>query len=313
MFIPLGDAPNDSDRVPWVNYALIAVNVLVFVWARASHRDAVAYGRWVQEWGLVPAAPRLEAFLTHMFMHGGFLHLAGNMLYLWVFGDNVERRLGHGGYLLFYVAGGLAAVLVFRTLDPLATVPLVGASGAIFGVEGYYFLAFPRNQVRILVWILLVFTFWVPARLVLGLSFVTNLFAVLSPQAGEAGGGVAYAAHVGGFVAGFLLAGLIRLATPRTERVGAARSGQGAAALGAARRLIEERRYEEAERELSGLLRHHLHAPEAPEAALLLGLLEADVVGRPEAARAPLAFAARLHPDPAARAEARAALQRLGS
>ncbi len=314
MFIPLGDAPNDSDRAPWVNHGLIAVNVLVYVWALFSLGGDAGYARWVRNWGFVPLAPRLETFFTHMFMHGGFWHLAGNMLFLWVFGDNVERRLGHAGYLLFYLASGLAAVLLFRAFDPSSTVPLVGASGAIFGVEGFYFLAFPRNQVRVLVWIFFVFTFWVPARIVLGFSFLTNLLLTLSPSAsGSAGGGVAYAAHVGGFVAGLAMAAAIRLATPRADRVAVpVPSGRGAASIETARRLLTEGRMGEAEPILLDVLRNRVHEPEAPEAALLLGLLLSRIRGRPEAARGPLRFAARLHPDPRARAEARAELDRIG-
>jgi len=123
VFIPLGDAPNYADSRPWVNYGLIALNVGVYLWALVAHPGDAAYQSWVNEWGFVPAAPRLETFFTSMFMHAGFWHLAFNMLFLFIFGDNVEGRLGHVGYLLAYLACGLAAVLLFRALDPSSTLP----------------------------------------------------------------------------------------------------------------------------------------------------------------------------------------------
>jgi membrane associated rhomboid family serine protease len=204
VFLPLGDEPNDHRVRPFVNWALIAANVVVFLWAKGATQGELGYGLWVLDWGYIPLAPRVETFFTSMFMHGDLLHLAGNMLFLWIFGDNVEGRLGHLGYLLAYLASGLGAVLLFHLLSPGSDVPLVGASGAIFGVEGFYFLAFPANRVRILFWFVVAGVTMVPARLVLGLSFVWNLFLSMGTRGGQ--GGVAYAAHVGGFVVGFLTA-----------------------------------------------------------------------------------------------------------
>lgn len=306
MILPLGDAPNTSESRPWVNYALIAANVLVYAWAVLEHPGEAAYQAWVRDWGFVPVAPRLETFFTSMFMHGGLGHLAGNMLFLWIFGDNVEGRLGHLGYLLAYLASGLAAVILFRGLAPASTVPLVGASGAIFGVEGFYFLAFPRNQVRIVYWILIIGSAWIPARLVLGAYFVLNLLYTLTPQRGM-GGGVAYAAHVGGFGAGLLLALLSRASAPRGEAVprdAGVGSGEAAHLLARARQAAEAGDWTGAERALSQVLERHLYAPEAPAAALALGRIRARALGDPRGAREPLRFAARLHPDPQDRAAA---------
>jgi hypothetical protein len=181
------------------------------------------------DWGMVPEritlAARLqqEPFagaalpaLTSMFLHGGWMHLIGNMWYLWIFGDNVEDRLGHVPYLLFYVAAGLAAALVHYLTDPHSTVPTVGASGAIAGVLGGYAVAFPRARVITLVPL---FPFFVqvmalPALLVLGLWFVLQFFnGALS--LGGAGGGIAFWAHVGGFVFGLLAMMAAGAARPR--------------------------------------------------------------------------------------------------
>jgi membrane associated rhomboid family serine protease len=212
MFLPIGDTPNDHVLKPYVNWALVALNVLVFLLAKAASGGA-AYHAFTMEWGFTPVAPRVETFFTSMFMHADFMHLASNMLFLWIFGDNVESRLGHLGYLLTYLACGLAAVLFFRLLGPDSTVPLVGASGAIFGVTGFYFLAFGRNQVKVLTWFFVVTVFLVPARIVLGVYLALNLFNMLR-EGGKAGGGVAYGAHVGGFALGLLLAFLLRRAAP---------------------------------------------------------------------------------------------------
>ncbi len=312
MFIPLGDAPNDSHRTPWVNYGLIAVNVLVYLGAMFTHGGGVAYSRWVQSWGYVPLVPRPETLFTHMFMHAGFLHVAGNMLFLYVFGDNVERRLGHAGYLLFYLACGMAAVLMFQFLSPMSTIPLVGASGAIFGVEGFYFFAFPRNQVKVLIWILLVFVVWIPARVMLGLSFLLNLIQTFDAYGGTGTGGVAYAAHVGGFVAGLGMAATLHFtSTSRRRAPAGAEPGAVARALAEAHRLASARRYAAADHVLESALAAHAHDPRSPDLALLLGLMRSRALGRPEAARAPLEFAARLHPDPEARETAAAELKRI--
>ncbi len=183
-----------------------------------------AYDLFTYRYGFRPAAPSLAAFFLSMFLHGGLLHLLGNMLFLWIYGDNVEHRLGRGRYLLGYLATGAAASLGHWALNPASTVPTVGASGAISGVLGFYFVFFPRNTVRVL---LPFFPFFfqvvqLPARLILGLYlFVDNVVPLLITTGG---GGVAYGAHIGGFVAGLGLAWLLERrgwrARPREYSIG---------------------------------------------------------------------------------------------
>ena len=242
MILPLSDAPNPGGR-PYVTYALIAANVLVYVLVslplsarppdtsspafdayvqvvrnqlppgvplRAALANTSAYDLYVFEHGYKPAAPQLADLFFSLFLHGGFLHLFGNMLFLWIYGDNVEYRLGRVAYLLWYLATGVAATLFFALFASGSTVPLVGASGAISGVLGFYFLWFPRNSVRLFVFL---FPFFmnvvaVRARLVLGVYLLLdNVLPFLISTGG--GGGVAHGAHIGGFVAGLAGAWLI--------------------------------------------------------------------------------------------------------
>jgi rhomboid family protein len=239
MFLPIGDQPNPPGT-PFVNYTLIALNVAVYLFISLplstrpadpqdprfqEYIDTVgqnlppgvsvrelagqisAYDLVVLSYGYRAAEPSIVSLFTAMFLHGGFLHLFGNMLFLWIYGDNVEHRLGRLGYLFWYLATGVAATLFFAVLDTSSKFPMVGASGAISGVLGFYFLWFPRNQVR--VWVFL-FPFFMnvvllPARLVLGFFVVIeNLLPFLG--SGGAGGGVAYGAHIGGFLAGLAAA-----------------------------------------------------------------------------------------------------------
>jgi membrane associated rhomboid family serine protease len=318
MFVPLGDAPNFARERPWVNWGLIAANVAVFLAARAAAGSADRYGAWLAAWGFVPASPRLETFFTSMFLHASFLHLAGNMLFLWIFGDNVEGRLGHAGYLLAYLAFGLAAVLVYRSLDADSVIPLVGASGAILGVEGYYFLAFPHNRVRVLIFFGLVWVTWVRSRWMLGAFFLVDLALLLLGQQGSAGagGGVAYAAHVGGFLAGVVLA----LAAGRPAYRGEdgpvvredRRPGAAAALLAAGDGFVRRHRLPEARSAYAALLRDHRSAPEAPTAALRLATILLRYDHRPEDAAGLLRYVERKHPDAAVRDHAREELERIG-
>jgi len=204
--IPIGDEPNDPTSTPFVNWLLIAVNVAVFALARLSVRDEVAYQAVVERYGSVPVSPSLGGMFTSMFMHADVLHIGGNMLYLWIFGDNIEARLGHLGYLAAYLATGLVGGLVDMALRPGSAIPGIGASGAISGVLGMYLVGFPRNRVK-----MFVFVYWyvgvvlVPAWVVLVAFFLLqNLFPVLAGGTGL-GGGTAYGAHLGGFAAGVLL------------------------------------------------------------------------------------------------------------
>jgi hypothetical protein len=214
--IPLRDK-NPTRRVPIVNTALIAVNIAVFV-----HELGLGpkLGQFFQTWGVVPSdvagafasgRASLGAVLplfTTMFIHGGWLHLGGNMLYLWIFGDNVEDKLGHGRYLVFYLLCGLIASVLNILVDPQSMVPTVGASGAISGILGAYLLMFPRARVLTLI----PFFFFLPlaelpALIVLGFWFVMQFFNGLISLRFEAGGmgGVAWWSHIGGFAAGLAL------------------------------------------------------------------------------------------------------------
>ena len=308
--VPIGDAPNFKASTPWVNWTLIALNVAVFLWARSTHQGDGAYHRWVIEWGFIPLAPRLETWISSMFMHAGWGHLGGNMLFLWIFGDNVEGRLGHLGYLFAYLAFGLAAVLFFQLLDPDGVIPLVGASGAIFGVLGYYFLAFPRNRVRFILWFFVITAFWLPARIVLalylGLDLVRLLIEESRPGAGESTG-VAYAAHVGGFAFGVVLAFVLRrfmpplapAPTPKRRRPGSA-----SVLFQNARYFQRQRQLRSARAAYEAVLREHPESPEAPWAALYLGhLMQGLYEDYPTAARH-FDYAAQHHPDAAVRVEA---------
>jgi membrane associated rhomboid family serine protease len=200
---------NPSNRRPIVTWALIAVNIAIFLSyfpsLGASEQHLLAF---YADWALVPAdvlAGRTpQTPLTSMFLHGGWMHLIGNMLFLYIFGDNVEDLLGHLGFLAFYIAAGLAAAAGQILAEPSSTVPMVGASGAIAGVMGGYLLFFPRARIDVLVIIVvLVRMFTIPAWLMLGLWFGLQLVSGLSMDV--AGGGVAYWAHAGGFLAGVVL------------------------------------------------------------------------------------------------------------
>jgi membrane associated rhomboid family serine protease len=242
MIFPLSDTPNPGGR-PYVTYGLIALNVLVYLLVslplsgtppdpddpalvaylqvvreqlppgvplRAVVNSLSAYDLYVFEHGYKPAAPQIPDLFYSLFLHGGFMHLVGNMLFLWIYGDNVEYRLGRPAYLFWYLATGAAATLVFALFSQGSSIPLVGASGAISGVLGFYFLWFPRNRVRVFVFL---FPFFmnvvaIPARIVLGLYLVIdNLLPFV--LTGSDGGGVAHGAHIGGFVAGLAAAWLI--------------------------------------------------------------------------------------------------------
>lgn len=200
---------NPSDRTPFVTWALIAINVVVFLsyFPSLASSEAMLMA-FYDEWALVPAETikngEVYTILTSMFLHGGWMHLIGNMLFLYIFGDNMEDLLGHVGFLLFYVASGVAAAAGQILADPASGVPMVGASGAIAGVMGGYLLMFPRARIDVLVIIVfLIKIFTIPAWLMLGIWFALQLVNGLAMDV--AGGGVAYWAHAGGFVAGVLL------------------------------------------------------------------------------------------------------------
>jgi membrane associated rhomboid family serine protease len=192
---------------PVVTVLLIAANLMVFlheVWL-----DPYSFNHFMQLYSLRPAYFHLQNLFTHMFLHAGWLHVLGNMLFLWVFGESVEDILGHGKYLLFYLLCGVVAGLTQTLIDPGSRVPIVGASGAIAGVMGAYLVKFPRTQVKMLTWFIFIFTFDVPAWVMLIYWFGIQLFggygSVGGASQGASQGGTAFFAHIGGFVAGILL------------------------------------------------------------------------------------------------------------
>lgn len=242
MFLPIGDYPN-ARGVPFVTMALIAINVAVYLLVAlplgaeapargdpllreyadflarhlpshvplsAALRDVTAYDLVVFRYGFRPDAPSALTLFSSMFLHAGLLHLAGNMLFLWIYGDNVEHRLGPLRFLFWYLLTGIAAALFQAFLSFGPALPMVGASGAISGVLGFYFLWFPHHFVRVFI---LLFPFYMgtvmlPARLVLGIYLVLdNLLPFLLAPAG----GVAHGAHIGGFVAGLAVAAWMKL------------------------------------------------------------------------------------------------------
>lgn len=195
---------NPSTKTPFVTYLLIAVNVLVFVSYAPLFSNPPALEAFFDQWALIPGRIQPSDFLTSMFLHGGLVHLAGNMLFLWIFGDNLEEEMGHLRYLLFYLAGGIAAGLAQVAAEPSSQVPMVGASGAIAAVMGGYLLLFPRARVDVLVILVIIFRIIpLPAWLMLGLWFGLQVVSGTAASAGV--GGVAYWAHAGGFVAGMVL------------------------------------------------------------------------------------------------------------
>jgi len=217
--IPIGDDNRTRRRTPVVVIALILINVAVFIYELSLQgQGGDALGRFIYSYGAVPVELRnLEDYpptidypiwvtaFTSMFMHGGWLHLIGNMLFLWVFGDNVEDNMGHARFILFYLLSGLGAVGLQMMIDTTATTPMVGASGAISGVLAAYLILFPKGRVRVLVWLgIFVTVISLPALVVIGfwivLQFISGI-ATVGPDTAQTGG-VAYFAHIGGFVTG---------------------------------------------------------------------------------------------------------------
>lgn len=215
--IPLKDVIPSRTR-PVVTYALVALNVLVFLYQISLSPAAIQ--AFVTRWGLLPADFSVVAMVTSMFVHGGAGHIAGNLLYLWIFGDNIEDRLGHGRFIAFYLGTGAFAALAQTAMDPASTVPMVGASGAIAGVMGGYIVLYPHSRVLTLFPFPLIL-FEVPAAFFLGLWFVIQFLngvgSLSAAAGGDLPGGVAFWAHVIGFVAGVVLVRPLQL--PERARV----------------------------------------------------------------------------------------------
>ena len=387
MFLPLGDEPNPRG-IPWVTYGLIGVNTAVYLFislplslGRPDASDPLlveyvrvlletlpqdrfvasevvqqlsAYDLFVFDHGFRPVAPAPIAILTSMFLHAGFAHLAGNMLFLWIYGDNVEHRMGPVPYLIAYLATGVAATLFHTAFALESALPLVGASGAISGVLGFYFVWFPHNRVRL--WVFL-FPFFMnvitlPARIVLGFYLVvSNLMPFLISQ-GMPGGGVAYGAHIGGFLGGIgwaWWAGRREVSARPVEY----RRGPTAAVPSVGVRvaeMVEESRFSDAAQtyfrltseqsrrlltpahsiSLGDWLARHRHAeaalvvyqrhlrdyplgPLAAEAHLGAGLVQLSALGQPAAAYQHLVEVFDHDPDPEVRRQARQALKAIAA
>ena len=211
--IPIRDSI-PTRHTPIVNYLLIAANILVFVlmWLAGPRQEALVY-----EFALIPlnlttgiAIGDITDIFTSMFMHGGLAHIAGNMLYLWIFGDNVEDSMGPVKYLAFYLVGGVVASLTHILTNPGSQIPTVGASGAIAAVLGAYLVLFPNSRVQTFIPLgFFMRLTMVPASIVLGMWFILQLFSGLMSLGVPDVGGVAFWAHIGGFIAGVVMAKLL--------------------------------------------------------------------------------------------------------
>ncbi|MGD9365112.1 MAG: rhomboid family intramembrane serine protease [Desulfobacteraceae bacterium] len=224
--IPLKD-DNPSRNIPFINLMLIAVNIAVFIYQFFFMPEGPAY--LINTLGVIPrdllsltvvhgstSIPAPLTVFSAMFIHGGWLHLLGNMLYLWIFGDNVEDRLGHRRYLIFYLSAGVAAALVHAILFKNSTVPCVGASGAISGVLAAYLIFYPKARVTTLFFIFIFIRIVrLPAVVLLGLWIALQIASGITDLSGTAGG-VAWFAHVGGFASGLLLALILK---PKRRKV----------------------------------------------------------------------------------------------
>lgn len=259
IFLPFGDEPN-AREVPVMNYAIIAANVLVYVLISMPlmgspidprdpaaqeyinylfthfsgfsleqvHQTVSAYQVFTFHYGFRPADPSFFTLFSSMFLHGGFWHLAGNMLFLWIYGDNVEHRLGAWSYLFIYLLCGAVATLTFSSFAWGSETPLVGASGAIFGALGLYFIWFPRNQVKVFVWVFFFLNVYrIPARLLIGFYLIWNN---LIPVVAGIESSTAFAAHIGGALAGMWIAWIFD------------RRGESPGLLGSVVRALDRRR-----------------------------------------------------------------------
>jgi membrane associated rhomboid family serine protease len=207
--MPLGDDNRDIKRPPIVTYALIILNIIFFMF------ELVGQEAFVMRWSFIPSnflsdpIGNMPTLFTAMFMHAGWGHLIGNMLYLWIFGDNLEDKLGRGVYILFYLLSGIIASFMQLVMDPASSIPNLGASGAIAGVLGGYIYLRPQSQVSVLVGRSVV---QMSALIVIGFWFLIQFISQIGSLAsapGEGEGGVAYMAHIGGFVAGLAMSFLL--------------------------------------------------------------------------------------------------------
>ena len=211
MFFPYKD-DNPRVLIPFVTYFIIGLNILVFIYQYFIIQGEQLSENFIYTYALIPANPTILTIFSSMFMHGGFTHIIFNMWFLWIFGDNIESVLGHKKYLLFYFLCGIGAGLSQIQIDPESTIPMVGASGAIAGVLGAYLFRFPRATVHVLVILIVFITFIrVPAMIVIGFWFLSNLTAGIGTLGIEQTGGTAWFAHIGGFISGVLFNYLFKI------------------------------------------------------------------------------------------------------
>jgi membrane associated rhomboid family serine protease len=200
--IPLRDVI-PSRTTPYISLTIIALNAATWLFEVALPPDVLP--AFLQVYGVIPANFQAPALVTSMFLHGSWSHVIGNMWYLWIFGDNVEDRLGHGRFIVFYLMCGILAAIGQIVIEPASTLPMIGASGAIAGVMGAYFVLYPRSRVLTLVPFIFLQIVEIPATVLLGFWFLMQLFsagAIAVTAASHGSGGIAFAAHVAGFVVG---------------------------------------------------------------------------------------------------------------
>ena len=209
--IPLRDVI-PSRTTPYITVTIIALNGLA--WLLELSMPDYQLAQFLRVYGVVPASFAAPTLITSMFLHGSWSHVIGNMWYLWIFGDNVEDRLGHGRFIVFYLACGVVAAIGQAVIDPTSTLPTIGASGAIAGVMGAYFLLYPQSRVLTLVPLII---FWevveLPAPLLLGFWFLMQLFSagtIAATAATRGGGGIAFMAHIAGFLMGMAVVFVLR-------------------------------------------------------------------------------------------------------
>jgi len=217
--IPLGDVI-PARTVPFPTVTIIILNVIAWFYELGLPREELP--RFLQQFGVVPAYFSAPTLISSMFLHGSWSHVLGNMWYLWIFGDNVEDRMGHGRFLVFYLLCGIVAAFGQIVIDPTSTLPTIGASGAIAGVMGAYFVLYPQSRVLTLIPLIV---FWeiveLPAIFLLGFWFLMQLFSAgaIAATSNTAGGGVAFMAHVAGFVTGLIGVFVFRKREPDTRWV----------------------------------------------------------------------------------------------
>jgi len=215
--IPLRDII-PSRTTPYITVTIIILNTLAWFYELSVPNDVLP--AFLQVYGVVPAAFHASTLVTSMFLHGSWMHVIGNMWYLWIFGDNVEDRLGHGRFIVFYLLCGIVAAFGQILIDPTSTLPTIGASGAIAGVMGAYFVLYPQSRVLTLIPLII---FWevieLPAIILLGFWFLLQLFSAgaIAVTASTGGGGVAFMAHVAGFITGIVAVFVLRQ-RQRTEQ-----------------------------------------------------------------------------------------------